>query len=144
MPTWAWIEVVPVDPALRARAEALLAEMYGPDPGRQISSLIESASPEFHALVLEVLVDRVWARQGLDRKTRMLCVISAFVAMRLTVPLRLQIMGALRNGMTREELWELLILLAMECGFPAVVEAIPAVQQALADFEAGRGLFSEV
>ncbi len=61
----------------------------------------------------------VWARPGLSRRDRSLATVAALTALHRPEELRLHLRAALRNGVTREELGELLLHLAVYCGLPA-------------------------
>lgn len=79
----------------------------------------------------EVCFGRIWARNGIDRKTRSILNIGMLVALNRPVQLRSHIEGALNNGCTVEELRELLLQTAMYCGLPAASEAFKVGQDVL-------------
>ena len=79
----------------------------------------------------EVCFGRIWARDGIDRKTRSILNIGMLVALNRPVQLRSHIEGALNNGCTVEELRELLLQTAMYCGLPAASEAFKVGQDVL-------------
>jgi 4-carboxymuconolactone decarboxylase len=79
----------------------------------------------------EVCFGRIWARGGIDRKTRSILNIGMLVALNRPVQLRTHIEGALNNGCTVEELREILLQTAMYCGLPAAGEAFKVGQDVL-------------
>ena len=65
----------------------------------------------------------VWQREGLDRKTRSLVTVAILTALGKQHELRGHVRGALNNGVTAEELQEVLLHTAVYCGIPTAVEA---------------------
>lgn len=65
----------------------------------------------------------VWQREGLDRKTRSLVTVAMLTALGKQHELRGHVRGALNNGVTAEELQEVLLHAAVYCGIPTAVEA---------------------
>jgi len=65
----------------------------------------------------------VWARPGLERKTRSILNLGMLAAMGREPELKLHIRGALRNGVTQEEMSEIFLQVAVYCGAPASLEA---------------------
>lgn len=65
----------------------------------------------------------VWQRDGLDLKTRSLITVAMLVALGKQHELKGHVRGALNNGVTPEELQELLLHATVYCGVPAVAEA---------------------
>lgn len=61
----------------------------------------------------------VWTRPGLDRRTRSCITVAMLVALNRNEELKLHIRGALNNGVTVEELKEVLLQTAVYCGVPA-------------------------
>ena len=65
----------------------------------------------------------VWQREGLDRKTRSLITVAMLTALGKQHELRGHVRGAMNNGVTTEELQEVLLHAAVYCGIPTAVEA---------------------
>ena len=65
----------------------------------------------------------VWQRPGLDLKTRSLITVAFLTALGKQHELKGHIRGALNNGVTKEELQELLLHATVYCGVPAAVDA---------------------
>ena len=65
----------------------------------------------------------VWSRPGLSRKARSLAVVAINAAIDRPQELKVHVKGALANGCTREEIREVLLLVAIYCGIPAANEA---------------------
>lgn len=84
-------------------------------------------------LVTEYCWDRVWNRPGLERKTRSMINIAMLTALNRPHELKLHIKGAIRNGMSRDEIREILLQTAIYCGVPAAIDSFRIAREALAE-----------
>jgi 4-carboxymuconolactone decarboxylase len=75
----------------------------------------------------------VWTRPGLQRKTRSMLNIALLTALNRPHELQLHLRGALTNGVTRDEIREILLQCAVYCGAPAAVDAFRTAQQVFAE-----------
>lgn len=71
----------------------------------------------------------VWCRDGLDLKTRSLVTVSILTALGRTQELKGHVRGALNNGVTVEELQEVLLHASVYCGMPLAIEAFRAARE---------------
>jgi len=78
----------------------------------------------------------VWSRPGLDRRTRSVVTIVALVATGREHELPMHVRAALRNGLTREELKEVLLQCAVYCGVPSANGAFALAQRVLDEDDA--------
>jgi 4-carboxymuconolactone decarboxylase len=83
-------------------------------------------------LVTEYCWGAVWARPGLDRRTRSLLNVAMLTALNHQAELGLHVRGALRNGCSSEDIQETLLQAAIYCGVPAAMAAFRTAQAALA------------
>jgi 3-oxoadipate enol-lactonase / 4-carboxymuconolactone decarboxylase len=90
-------------------------------------------SAGFVDLVERVAWGEVWTRPGLDRATRSCITVAMLVALGRVDELELHLRGALRNGVTRAQIAEVLLQTAIYCGFPAANSAFAAARRALAE-----------
>jgi alkylhydroperoxidase/carboxymuconolactone decarboxylase family protein YurZ len=99
------------------------------------SSSATAKSTEFTAEFQELLTryawGEIWSRPGLDRKTRSCLTLVALVAAGRTEELELHLRGALRNGLTPDEIKEVLLHCAVYCGIPAANTAFAIAQRVL-------------
>jgi len=72
---------------------------------------------------LDCVFGRAWTRPGLDWRSRSLVTLGILIALRAESELRLHLPIALRNGLTREELEEVIYHAAVYAGFPAASTA---------------------
>jgi len=71
----------------------------------------------------------VWSRPGLDRRTRSVITLTALVAMGREHELEMHVRAALRNGLTPDEIGEVLLQCAVYCGVPAANGAFAIAQR---------------
>lgn len=81
----------------------------------------------------------VWNREGLARRDRSILNIGMLVALNRPAELKLHLRGALRNGLSREEIRECLLQTAVYCGAPAALDAFRTAREVFAEMEAGTG-----
>ena len=74
-------------------------------------------------LVTEYCWGDVWNRPGLDRRTRSMLNLAMLTALNRPHELKLHVKGALNNGVTKEEIREVLMQTAIYCGVPAAVDS---------------------
>ena len=87
---------------------------------------------DFQDLITRYAWGEIWARRGLDRKTRSCITLTALAALNHHEELALHVRAALRNGLTPDEIKEVLLHAAVYCGVPAANRAF-AVAQAVLD-----------
>lgn len=84
-------------------------------------------------LVTEYAWGEIWGRPGLDLRTRSMLNIAMLTALNRTHELTGHIRGALNNGVTEQEIQEVLLQTMIYCGAPAALEATRAAEQVFAD-----------
>jgi len=84
---------------------------------------------DFQDLITRYAWGDVWSRPGLDRRTRSCMTLIALVALGREHELALHLRAAIRNGLTREEISEVLIHSAVYCGVPAANGAFAVAQR---------------
>ena len=88
-------------------------------------------------LVTEYCWGAVWGREELPRKTRSMLNLAMLSALNRPHELKMHIKGALTNGVTREEIREVLLQVAIYCGVPAAVDAFRTAREVLAEIDRG-------
>jgi 4-carboxymuconolactone decarboxylase len=94
---------------------------------------IGDVAPKLADLTEMVLFGDVWERPGLSKRDRSVITVSALVAMNRTEQLPFHLRRALENGVTREELVELITHLAFYSGWPTAMSAIMLAKEAFRD-----------
>lgn len=90
---------------------------------------------DFQDLVTRYAWGEIWTRPGLPRHTRSLLTIAMMVALNRDYEFRLHVRGALNNGVTRDQIKEVLLQAAIYCGAPAALSAFHAAEEVFADIE---------
>ena len=88
---------------------------------------------DFQELITEYAWGGVWTRPGLDRRSRSLITLTALIARGHHEELAMHLRAALRNGVTEEEIKELILQTAIYCGVPDANTAFRVAQQTLDD-----------
>jgi len=104
-----------------------------------VDAAVAGGSPltaDFQELITRYAWGEVWARPGLDRRTRSCITLTALVAGGHDHELALHLRAARRNGLTWDQIKEVLMQAAVYCGVPAANSAF-AVAQRVQDEEGG-------
>jgi 4-carboxymuconolactone decarboxylase len=88
---------------------------------------------EFQDLITRYAWGEIWTRPGLDRRTRSCMTIIALVALGRMDELAMHVRAALRNGLTADEIKEVLLHSAIYCGVPAANSAFAVAQDVLSE-----------
>ncbi len=88
---------------------------------------------DFQDLITRYAWDEIWNRPGLDRRTRSAVTLTALVAGGHFEELAMHVRAALRNGLTEDEIKEVLLQTAIYCGVPAANQAFKVAQRVLAE-----------
>jgi 4-carboxymuconolactone decarboxylase len=86
---------------------------------------------DFQGLITRYAWGEIWARPGLDRRTRSLVTLTALVALGREHELAMHLRAALRGGVTPDEIKEVLLHCAVYCGVPAANGAFAIAEQVL-------------
>ena len=116
------------DRGMRVRREVLGDE--------HVDAAVERTSgftTDFQDLITQYAWGEIWTRPGLDRRTRSCITLTALVALGRLEELEVHVHAALRNGLTADEIKEVLLQGAVYCGVPAANAAFAVAQHALAD-----------
>src|SRR5256885_5203211 len=119
------------DDERRKRGTKIRREVLGDEYVDRTQSTATSLTKEFQDLITRYAWGEIWARPGLDRKTRSCITVAMTVALNRPDQLALHLRGALRNGVTVTELREVLLQTAVYCGIPAAHTAFKVAQEVL-------------
>jgi 4-carboxymuconolactone decarboxylase len=103
-----------------------------------VDRAIERTTPEteeFQDFITRYAWGEIWARPGLDRRTRSCITIAMLVALNREHELAMHIRAALGNGVTRDEIKEVLLQSAVYCGVPAANGAFAVFREVLATLD---------
>ncbi len=85
----------------------------------------------FQHVTTEFCWGYVWDRPGLERKTRSMLNLAMLTALGRTPELKLHVRGAITNGVTVDEIREILLQATIYCGIPAGLDAFKAANEVL-------------
>ena len=94
----------------------------------------DAFSQPMQELVTQYCWGDVWSRPGLDRRTRSLLNLSMIAALNRPEELAVHVRGAINNGVTKDEIQEAFLQVAVYCGMPA----------GLGSFKVARQVFQEM
>lgn len=99
---------------------------------RAVASTTEFTA-DFQDFITRVAWGDIWSRPGLPPKTRSLLTIALMVALNRSDEFRMHVRAALNNGVTQDEVKELLLHCAIYCGVPAANSAFHIASEVLAE-----------
>jgi len=114
------------------RGEARLRAITGPH-GLERLGWLRDVSEEMLRYVVEFAYGEVLARPALDLRSRQLCTIAMLAALGRERQLRAHIRNGLRVGLSKEEIIEALIQVAIYAGFPAAMSALAEARAVFAE-----------
>jgi len=100
---------------------------------RSEARLADPMQREFQELITRYSWGEVWTRPGLPRHTRSLLTIAMMVALNRGEELRLHLRASANNGVTQDEIKEVLLQCAIYCGVPAANSAFHALEETFRD-----------
>ncbi|HTY83130.1 MAG TPA: 4-carboxymuconolactone decarboxylase [Silvibacterium sp.] len=118
----------------RKRYEAGMSvrrEVLGDEHVNRAHATETSFDADFQDLITRYAWGEIWARPGLSRHTRSLLTIALMVALNRGEELRLHLRAAANNGVSAEEIREVLMHCAIYCGVPAANAAFHAAKEIL-------------
>ena len=113
--------------------KAVLGEAY-------VANALKNAddfNKPFQELVTEYCWGAVWGREGLKRSERSMINLAMISALNRPHELKAHIRGALANGMTRAQIREVFLQVAIYCGVPAAVDSFRIARETFAELDAG-------
>ena len=94
---------------------------------------LQDIAPDFATYLVEFPFGDIYARPGLDLRSRQIATVAALTALGTAAPqLKVHIAGALNVGCTREEITEVIMQIAVYAGFPAALNGLAAAKDVFA------------
>jgi 4-carboxymuconolactone decarboxylase len=128
--------MTPDDP-LYERGMRVRREVLGDD---YVDAALERATgftTDFQDLITRYAWGEIWSRPGLDRRTRSCITLMALMALGRLEELELHVRAALRNGLSEDEIKEVILHGAIYCGAPAANSAFAVARRVLAEHDGG-------
>jgi len=108
-------------------------EVLGDEHVDRATERATAETAEFQNFITRYAWGEIWSRPGLDRRARSCVTLTALVALGRFDELELHIHGARRNGLSDDEIKEVLLQSAIYCGVPAANSAFAVFQRVLAE-----------
>ena len=99
-------------------------EVRGDEHVDRATAAITPDTADFQEYVTRVAWGDIWSRPGLDRRARSIVVLSALMSQGFWDEVPMHLRAALRNGLTREELREIILQVGLYAGVPAANHGI--------------------
>ena len=116
-----------------ARGLAKLQEIDG-QAGEKVVASLAGIAPDFARYLVEFPFGDIYSRPGLDLRSREIAVVAALTALGNAAPqLKVHIQGALNVGVSRQEVVETIMQMAVYAGFPAALNGLFAAQEVFAE-----------
>jgi Uncharacterized homolog of gamma-carboxymuconolactone decarboxylase subunit len=97
---------------------------------------IDDFTDDLQKIVTTYCWGEVWGRPGLDRKTRSTINLAMISALNRKHELAAHVRGAINNGLTKDEIKEILLQVGIYCGVPAMVDSFRIAKKVLEDIDA--------
>ena len=124
-----------MDKELRDKGLSVRKEVLGAEHVERSFQTADEFSLPLQELVTEYCWGAVWTREGLSRKSRSILNLGMLSALNRPHELMLHIRGALNNGLSREEIREVFLQVAIYCGMPAAVESFRCAREVFAEID---------
>ncbi|GIF09217.1 bifunctional 3-oxoadipate enol-lactonase/4-carboxymuconolactone decarboxylase PcaDC [Actinoplanes siamensis] len=125
----------------RAAGLAVRREVLGPAHVDRATAATTSFTRDFQDLITRYAWGDIWTRPGLDRRSRSMITLTALIALGHHEELALHVRAARTNGLSVDEIKEVLLQSAVYCGVPAANAAFRIAQQVLDDLAAHESLY---
>lgn len=115
------------------RGTAKLAEVDG-QAGQNVIDALQGIAPDFATYVIEFPFGDIYSREGLNLRDRQIATIAALAALGNAQPqLKIHIQAGLNVGLSRQEITEVLMQMAVYAGFPAALNGLFAARDVFAE-----------
>jgi len=114
------------------RGKRALAEIDG-EAGHKVIAALADIAPDFANYVFEFSFGDIYSRPGLDLRSREIATVAALTAMGTATPqLKVHIEAGLNVGLTKDEIIEVIMQMAVYAGFPAALNGLFAAKEVFA------------
>jgi len=99
----------------------------------------DAFTEDFQSLITRYAWGEIWTRPGLDRRTRSVITLTALIAQGHWEELAMHVAAARRNGLTTEEIGEVIMQTAIYCGVPAANHAFAVAKRVIDEIDDEEG-----
>jgi len=117
---------------MAARGMAVRRQVLGDEHVDRATAGADAFTAPFQDLITRYAWGEVWTRPGLTRQERSMITLTALACLRQEEELAMHVRAALRNGLSPEQIREVLLQVAIYAGVPAANRAFAVAQQVLA------------
>lgn len=107
---------------LFAKGVAIREEMFGPEHGQAKIDRATDFTRDFEELVTRYCFGETWGRKELSRNLRSMLTLAMLVALGRSWEIRVHVQGAIANGVSKEQIREIMLHSAIYCGVPAALD----------------------
>jgi 4-carboxymuconolactone decarboxylase len=119
----------PANPKVFNKGLAIRKAVLGKQYVENSLAAADDFTMAFQEITTEYCWGYVWGRDGLSKKTRSMLNLAMLAALNRSPELKLHINGALTNGVTKEEMKEIFLQVAIYCGIPASLDAFKTARE---------------
>jgi 4-carboxymuconolactone decarboxylase len=116
---------------------AIRDEMLGSEHGRAKVESQGDFTRDFEEMITRYCFAETWGREQLPRAQRSMITIAMLVALGRSHEVKVHVKGAIRNGVTKDQIREILMHSAIYCGVPAAVDAFRNASEVLDELGLG-------
>lgn len=124
------------DEERRTRGMAVRREVLGNAHVDRAEARNTPFTAEFQDFITRYAWGEIWTRPGLDRKVRSCMTLSMMIALNRPDEFRLHVRAAVNNGLTREEIKEVILQAGVYCGVPAANSAFHLAEEVFREIDA--------
>jgi 4-carboxymuconolactone decarboxylase len=118
---------------LYERGMAVRRAVLGDEHVDRALERMDEFTEDFQRFITRYAWGEIWGRDGLDRRTRSCITLAILAALRHEAELAMHVRAALRNGLTPDEIKEVLLQVAVYAGVPAANSAFAVAQRTLCE-----------
>lgn len=124
------------DEERRTRGMAVRREVLGNAHVDRAEARKTPFTTEFQDFITRYAWGEIWTRPGLDRKTRSCMTLAMMIALNRPDEFRLHVRAAVNNGLTRDEIKEVILQAGVYCGVPAANTAFHLAEEVFRELDA--------
>jgi 4-carboxymuconolactone decarboxylase len=125
-----------MDEAMYEKGMRIRRSVLGDEYVDKATAGMDDFTEDFQKLVTTYCWGEVWGREGLDRKTRSIINIAMISSLNRPHELAAHIRGAVTNGVSRDEIKEILLQVGIYCGVPAMVDSFRVARTVFGELDA--------
>lgn len=110
---------------------AIREDMFGAEHGRAKIEAAPEYTRDFEDLVTRYVFGDVWGREGLSRAERSMVTLAMLVALGRTWEVKVHTQGAIANGVSKDQIKEIMMNAAVYCGIPAANDGFMTSKEVL-------------